>query len=125
MSKTLESFKLTSTLSAYRIVTISAENTVAYADTTTDNPIGVTANDVKDTNEAIPVITHGRARLLFNDTVAAGALVGVDGSGRGIPLAGATVTAQHFAVGRLIGAAVAATGTVAEIYVNPQPAVTV
>lgn len=104
---------------------MSAENTVALAATTTTLPIGVTVDTVNDTNSAIPVRTYGRALVYFNDTVSAGAQIGVDGSGRAIPLAGATVTATHFSVGHLIGAAVSATGTIAEVFINPKPAVTV
>lgn len=113
----VESFKVAATIPAYRIVAVSAENTVALGTAASDALIGVTKNTVNDINEAIPVVTHGRVPLLFNDTVSAGALVTTDAQGRGVPFV--AVTAATSFIGRLVGGAVSATGTIAEVYVNP------
>lgn len=125
MSKQVESFEVATTLSAYRIVSgvAGTANTVAYPTSEQVPVIGVTANDVKDTNTAIPVIIAGRAKLFFNDTCAAGSLVSADSSGRGAPFTlsdtttSVTLTGQY--VGILLGASVAATATIAEILVRP------
>jgi hypothetical protein len=112
------SFKVASTLTANRGVFLSAAETVGYPTATTSQPIGVTTDNVLDTTMAIPVKTLGITPLLFNDTVAAGALVALDSSGRGVPAVGLTTT-YSFVLGRLIGAKVDATGTVANVLVNP------
>ena len=71
----IHSFDPAATLAQYRIVYVSAENTVNYVNTITSMPIGVTKDTVKDTNGGIPVATAGeRAYVAFNDSVAAGAL---------------------------------------------------
>jgi hypothetical protein len=115
--KLVESFKVATTLSAQRIVYPSAANTVAYLNTVTSLPCGVTIDTVDDTTQAIPVQLDGRAYILFNDTVAAGGLVTADSNGRGVPFS--AVTAATAYVGQLIGNAVAATGTIAEVLINP------
>lgn len=125
MSKQVESFKVLSTLSAYRVVSAvsSTANTVQYPESAQNPFIGVTEDTVRDTNTAIPVAISGRAKLYFNDTVTAGQLVGSDTSGRGIPFTlsdtttSVTLTGQY--VGILLGASVAATATIAEILVRP------
>ena len=121
MSYEIESFKVNSTLSAYRIVSplsITA-NTVAYPEGITDSHpfLGVTKNDVVNTDEAIPVKTHGIAKVYFNDTVTTGTLVTSDTSGRGVPFTAVTAPTQY--IGVLIGATVAATGTIADVLVRP------
>jgi len=117
----VQSFKVATTLSAYRGVYVSAAHTVAYVNAATSLPVGITIDDVKDTNQGIPVAVSGAiTKLYFNDTVAAGGLVAIDSSGRGIPFAAAaTSTTQNHYVGVLIGAAVAATGTIAQVMVQP------
>ena len=120
-----DSFKVATTLAAYRAVACvsSTANTVQYPESAQSPVIGVTSDTVKDTNTAIPVITHSRAKLFFNDTCAAGQLVGVDTSGRGIPFTMPnTTTSLSLAsqyIGVLVGDSVAATGTIAEIFVRP------
>lgn len=110
------SLKVSSTLAAYRIVKV-ASNIASYADTTTAFPIGVTADNVVNTNEAIPVIVSGLAKVQFNDTVAAGGFVTRDVNGFGVPV---TVnTAGVYAIGVLVGPAVSATGTIAEVLIQP------
>jgi hypothetical protein len=124
MSQKVHSFKVASTLAAQRIVAISAENTVAYPSNNQTLPIGITIDTVNDTNQAIPVAVMGeRAKLYFNDTVSAAGLVSSDSSGRGIPFTLAnTTTALTLAsayVGVLLGGAVAATATIAEVLIAP------
>ncbi len=124
MGKNVQSFKVASTLAAQRIVYLSAANTVAYPTGNTQLPVGITMDTVKDTTNAIPVAMRGeQAKLLFNDTVAAGGLVQSDSSGRGVPFTLAnTTTALTLAsayVGNLVDAAVAATGTIARVLIGP------
>lgn len=125
MSKLVYSFKVATTLSAYRIVggLSGSADTVGYPESAQAPVIGVTINDVKNTNESIPVQLNGLAKVYFNDTCGAWGFVASDTSGRGIPLSlavtstGATL-AKHF-IGVLAGPAVAATGTIAEVVVMP------
>lgn len=124
MSKHLvESYKVASTLAAQRAVAVTAAQTVGYPANARVLPIGITLDTVNDTNEGIPVQHNGKAKLLFNDTVAAGALVASDSSGRGIPftLANTTtsLTLASAYLGVLVGNAVAATGTIAEVLILP------
>lgn len=106
------SFKVASTLTSQRGVYLSGDNTVAYPNTVTAYAVGVTIDDVSETTQGIPVQTDGRCKLLFDDTVAAGAPVSLDASGRGTPPA--TTTAMI--IGHAISA-VSATGTIAEILI--------
>jgi len=124
MGYKVHSFKVATTLAAQRIVGISAANTVAYPASNQVLPIGVTIDTVTDTNQSIPVAISGeRAKVYFNDTVSAAGLVASDSSGRAIPFTLAnTTTALTLAsafVGILLGDAVAATATVAEILISP------
>lgn len=122
-SPLVESFKVATTLAAQRIVAVSAANTVAYPSNNQTLPIGVTTDTVLDTTGSIPVQLNGIAKVLFDDTVAAAALVSSDSSGRGVPFTLAnTTTALTLAsayLGPLVGAAVAATGTVANVLIAP------
>ena len=114
--KHVESFSVSATLASQRIVSVS--NQIAFYPTTTATPaLGVTTDTVLDTNQAIPVQINGIAKLIFNDTVAAGAVVAADSNGKGVPFTAATAGA--WIIGTLVGPAVAATGTVAEILINP------
>jgi hypothetical protein len=125
----IHSFKVLTTLPAYRIVNAvtGTAYTVKCSDTQTAMPIGVTKDTVKDTTGAIPVACVGeRAKVYFGDTCASGELVQAmtDGSGMGkrwtvgAPTTTAlTITAAY--VGVLLGPTVALTGTIAEILVMP------
>lgn len=121
-----QSFKVASTLAAHRVVAAnsSGNNTVIYPAATSVLPLGITKDTVLDTNEGIRVAGPGEiAKLFFNDTVAAGGLVGFDTQGRGVPVtSGATSTAISAGagvIGILVGAAVATTGTIADVYILP------
>lgn len=120
------SFKVAATLAAQRIVALDSSNAggVAYPANNQTLPIGITANTVDDTTQSIPVIPAGyEAYLYFNDTVSAGALVASDSSGRGVPFTLAnTTTALTLAsayVGILSDVAVAATATIAKVFIQP------
>lgn len=120
----VQSFKVASTLAAQRIVAISAADTVGYPANNQALPIGITKDTVLDTTNSIPVAGPGEiAKLYFNDTVSAAGLVASDSSGRGVPFTQAnTTTALTLAsayVGVLVGAAVAATGTIANVFIAP------
>lgn len=113
------SMKVNATISAYRIVTAltGTANTVKVPAAATELPVGVTQDTVLDTVNAIPVVTHGIAKLYFNDTVTSGAYVASDSSGRGVPHV--NTTAGSCVVGILVGPTVAATGTIADVLINP------
>lgn len=118
------SAKVASTLSAQRLVgAAAAAGTVCYPTAAAHLPIGVTLDTVKDTNNSIPVQVNGAAYVYFNDTVAAGALVGADTSGRAVPFTLAAtstaISAPAAYAGVLWGAAVGLTGAVAQILIYP------
>lgn len=121
----VESFDVLTTLSAQRIVCASTSNamTVQYPDTVTSLIIGVTIDTVLDTTSAIPVQLNGIARVLFNDTVTSGQLVGSDTSGRGIPfslaMTSTAISRPSAYLGVLVGNTIGGTGTVAEVLINP------
>lgn len=116
-SDLVKSFSAATTLSAQRIVEVTGDHTVAYATSSSLLPIGVTIDSMADTTNAIAVQLNGLAKLYFNDTVSAGGLVSADDSGRAVPYTAATVAAGY--VGVLVGAAVAATGTIANVLILP------
>lgn len=113
------SFKVRTTLSAYRIVAhdTAGAGFVVYPSSAAVPCIGVTVNDVKDINEAIPVCLSGPQKVYFNDTMSSGALVASDSSGRAVPHV--NVTAGSYVIGSLMGPAVTQTGTLAMVNVNP------
>lgn len=122
----IHSFKVVTTLSAYRCVSAhTVAFTVVYPAAANNFILGITKDTVKDTTNSIPVAGPGeRALLFFNDTAASGDMVGSDTSGRGKKYTVAadttsslTVTSAY--VGALIGPAVASTGTIAEVYICP------
>ena len=114
-----ESFKVLTTLAAYRIViaNTAGANTVAYPSAATARPIGITVDTVKDTTSAIPVAIMGRAKLTFNETMSTGGLVAADSAGRGVPHA--DTTAGSYVIGVLVGPNVSQTGQVAEVLIQP------
>lgn len=122
----VQSFKVLTTLSAYRVVAAvsSTAETVQYPESTQKLPLGITTDDVKDTTSSIPVQMNGIAKLFFNDTVASGLLVAFDTSGRGIPFAPALtssgLTLPTGVIGTLVGPTIALTGTIARVSIQPQ-----
>lgn len=118
------SFGVATTLAAQRIVYVSAANTVAYPSSLQQLPIGITVDTVLDTTSSIGVSGPGTiAKLLFNDSVTAGGLVGADSSGRGVPITLAnTTTSLTLAaayVGVLVDAKVNTTAAVANVFICP------
>ena len=121
----VESFNVAATLLTQRIVShvTGTANTVQYHQTLSALPVGVTVDTVLDTTNAIPVQLNGRAFVHFNDTCAAGELVTGDTSGRGIAFSLAqtstAISAPAAYLGILIGPTIAATGTIAEVLIQP------
>lgn len=113
------SMKVNATISAYRIVTYltGTANTVKVPASVSELPLGITQDTVLDTTGAIPVAIAGIQKLYFNDTVTSGAYVASDSAGRGVPHV--NVTAGSFVIGVLIGPTIAATGTIADVVINP------
>lgn len=119
------SFKVATTLAAYRCVAITGNHLVGYPADAQKLPIGITKNTVRDIKEAIPVAGPGeRAMLYFNDTATSGDYVASDTSGRGVkwtPGANTTTafTATSAFVGILCGPTIGLTGTIAEVFIVP------
>lgn len=113
------SFKASTTISAYRIVTMvtGTADYVKVPASASEVAIGITADTVLDTSAAIPVVTHGIQKLYFNDTVTSGTFVASNNAGQGVPHV--NVTAGSYVVGILVGPTVAATGTIADVLVQP------
>ena len=113
------SFKVQATLAAFRgvVALTGTAETVKYPANASDLPLGITGDTVLDTTASIPVFTHGKAKLEFNDTVTSGSLVALNNAGQGVPHV--NVTAGSYVVGTLIGPTVAATGTIATVLINP------
>lgn len=114
----VESFKVLSTLAAYRVVTVdtAASNTVTYPVTNLSRLIGITKNTVKDTTTGIPVAVAGIAKLTFIDTVSCGALVAADNTGQGKAYADVTAGAAYIGVALQT---VGATGAVIDVLIQP------
>lgn len=113
------SFKANATIAAYRIVTAltGTANTVKVPASASELPIGITEDTILDTTAAIPVAFAGIQKLYFNDTVTSGAYVASNNAGQGVPHVNAT--AGSFVVGILVGPTIAATGTIADVLINP------
>lgn len=113
------SMKASTTIAANRIVAAltSTANTVKVPAAASELCIGISVDTVLDTSLAIPIAVGGIAKLYFNDTVTSGGLVAADSSGRGVPHV--NVTAGSYVIGTLIGPTVAATGTIAEVLIQP------
>lgn len=113
------SMKVNATIAAYRIVTAvtGTAQTVKVPAAATERPMGITADTVLDTTASIPVVIGGIAKLYFNDTCTSGNMVASNNAGQGVPHV--DTTAGSYIVGVLLGATIAATGTIAEVLVQP------
>ncbi len=117
MSSDPLSFKQADSIAAYRIVRVtSTPNTVALCSATTDVIIGVTTDNANSSSQAVPVACSGIYKVYMNDTAASGTFVTTDASGRGV--AAVVNTAGVYVLGTLLNT-VSATGTLAEVLVNP------
>jgi len=113
------SMRANATIAAYRIVTAltGTANTVKVPANATELPIGITADTILDTTTSIPVEIAGIRKLYFNDTVTSGSYVASNNAGQGVPHV--NTTAGSFVIGILIGPSVSATGTIADVLINP------
>lgn len=111
------SFKASTTIPANRIVAAAGDDNVSLAAASTSALIGVSADTVLETSTGIPIKCYGIAKVQFNDTVAAGGLVTSNSAGQGVPYTAVTAATQY--IGRLVGPAVSATGTVADVLLQP------
>jgi hypothetical protein len=107
------------TIAAYRIVTAltGTAQTVKVPASASEIPVGITVDTILATANAIPVSIAGIQKLYFNDTVTSGSYVASNNAGQGVPHV--NVTAGSFVIGILIGPSVAATGTIADVLINP------
>lgn len=113
------SMKASTTISAYRIVTAvtGTANTVKVPASASEVPIGISQDTVLDTGAALPIAVAGISKLYFNDTVTSGSFVASNNAGQGVPHV--NVTAGSYVIGVLIGSTVAATGTIADVLIQP------
>jgi hypothetical protein len=114
------SFKVNATIGAYLGVTMvtGTADTVKVPAAVSEIPIGITLDTVLDTTASIPVSPIGTiAKLIFNDTVTSGAFVALDSAGKGVPHS--NITAGSYVLGVLVGPTIAATGTIADVLINP------
>lgn len=113
------SMRANATIAAYRIVTAltGTANTVKLPASASELPLGITQDTILDTTASIPINIAGISPLYFNDTVTSGAYVASNNAGQGVPHV--NVTAGSFVIGVLVGPTVAATGTIADVLINP------
>jgi hypothetical protein len=113
------SMRANATIAAYRIVTAltGTAQTVKVPAGASEIPVGITTNTILDTTTSIPVAIAGIQKLYFNDTVTSGSYVASNNAGQGVPHV--NVTAGSFVIGILIGPSVSATGTIADVLINP------
>lgn len=111
------SMRVADSIAAYRIVRCNGVHQVGACSAATDIIFGVTQDEATKSNQAVPVAVAGIARVYMNDTLAAGALIATDASGRGIPLTESTAGA--YSLGVLLET-VSSTGTIAQVLVRPQ-----
>lgn len=113
------SMRANATIAAYRIVTAltGTAQTVKVPANATELPLGITNDTILDTTTSIPVAIAGIQKLYFNDTVTSGAYVASNNAGQGVPHV--NTTAGSFVIGILIGPSVSATGTIADVLINP------
>jgi hypothetical protein len=116
MSYAPVSFKQADSISAYRIVRVSAAHTVAACSAATDIIVGVTDDEAGKSTQAVPVMVAGIGRVLCGDTIAAGGLIKTDATGRAVPFAEST--AGVYVLGVCLDT-VTATGTIASVLINP------
>jgi hypothetical protein len=116
MSNAPVSMKSGATLSAYRLVRVSGANIVTACSAGTDVIAGIITDEAAASGIHVPVAVSGVAKLYCNDTIAAGGLVMTNNLGQGIPAV--ATTAGVYVVGVCLNT-VSATGTLAEILVNP------
>jgi len=125
MERITQSFQVSDTVTANRIVYLDSNGKVAHAisDGTAGTyiPIGIALEDQDTTNASVDVVLFGPAKLYFQDTVTSGAVIGSATLGGGVPVA-TDNTGVTWAIARLLGANVTATGTVAYVWVTgPMP----
>jgi len=112
------SFKCTTTIPAYRVVTqVSGTGyTVQLSAAATNWPLGITADTAQDAQN-VPVNFTGLCKLEFNQTVAAGDFVQADSSGRGVAYAGTSTGV--YVIGTYVGAVHVTTGTIGDVLFQP------
>ncbi len=97
----VKNFTAGAVINAFRLVKLSAADTVVLAAAATDNLIGVNADIAPALNERCDVVLMGIAFVEAGAAIALGALVTSDSVGRGIaaaPAAGSNVRVIGFAL---------------------------
>ena len=118
----IQSLKSKASTSAERIIIVDPSNgtaTVGAGEATVASycPIGISI-DSCSTNGSVPFKTAGEiARLVFNDTITAGAFFTSDSNGKGIPFTGAVTNTTYIAGIAL--ETVVSTGSVINVYFQP------
>lgn len=112
---------LNTTTTQWRPAYINSGSSVNIANTSTLIAVGVIQNKPKTgTGSSVWVRSVGFTKLYMNDTCSAGDTI-VTGSGGAVRGTGLSITAatSRFVIGRAIEAS-AATGTIIELFLNPQ-----
>ena len=79
------SFKAAATLSAYTVVKVSADNTVAAYDTTTAQAVGITQQGSQGgTSSSVMVAVLGCCKVTAGAAISAGAIVMANNAGQAI-----------------------------------------
>ncbi len=124
----IQGIKTKSTLATERIIIVDPSNgTATYGAGAVTGasyfPLGITI-DGADTNQPIPFKTAGEiARLVFNDTITAGAQFTSDANGKGVPFASG-VTGTSWACGIALETVIS-TGSVADVFIHPTESITI
>ena len=113
------SMKTAATLPAFRIVTMSTStaNTVKLPASASEVALGITQDTNVNIGDAVPVAIAGISKLFFNDTVTSGKFVASNNAGQGVPHV--DVTAGSYVIGMLVGPTILATGTIADVLIQP------
>lgn len=115
------SMKTAATLPAYRLVTMATgtADTVKLPVAVSEVLIGITQDTNLNIGDSVPVATGGISKLYFNDTMTSGKFVAASTTVPGAGVAHADVTVGSYVIGVLIGPAVTATATVADVLIQP------
>jgi len=104
-------------LKQFRIVYISADNTVTFAAAATQLAIIGVLQNKPNINEAAEVVVHGESKLVLAGTISFGEYATADSAGEGVKLTPAATT-PNCAVGKMLQDGV--DNDIARVFVNPQ-----
>ena len=120
MGKNIHSFKAATTLTARKIVYVSAANTVAYLNTVTSLPIGITTDTMSDTTVGCPVACVGEiAWVEVGDSFAAGARITGSDAGLAVAYSVAATSTAYVGIALEAKSGAGITATFARCLIQP------